>query len=295
MIDSHAHLTSQEVSSNLGAVLKDFVVAGGKGILNVGHSPESNLEILQLSRQKDGITSPKIDTAIGLHPEIFSPTSSYAKPFTTYDSARKALSEYAKLLERNLGIVDAIGECGLDYYRLFESKELSMTQKEEVREIQIMAFRKHVELSLKHKLPLTIHIREEKGSSRCIEDALQIVSEVGKGSAKGSFHSYTGDQENLQHILDLGFYVGFNGIITYKSADNVRELCKLVPMDRILLETDTPYLPPTQVRDDKARSYKMGQPSDLQYIAKKLAKIKEVPLEQLLEETTNNYEEMLNS
>lgn len=289
MIDSHAHLNSEELYPQLDEFLIIFADQGGEAVLNVGHSPETNFEALDLARKRKNIPNPKIYTAIGLHPEIFSPTSFYAQKFDSYDAARKALRQYEAKLEENIQLVDAIGETGLDYYRLFETDSLTMEQKEEYREIQLMAFRKHCELALKHNKPLTIHTREQKGSTRAIDDTLAIISEIGKGTLKGSFHSYTGDHNYLDDIFNLGFYIGVNAIVTYPSADDVRELCKQIPDEKLLLETDTPWLPPQSVRQNKKLSYRLGQPADIKEIAFKVAEVRGVSVEEILQLTTNNF------
>jgi TatD DNase family protein len=293
MIDSHAHLSDSEIKSKVNELLLNFEGLGGKGVLNVGHSPENNLEILKMSRELQN-KKVKVYSALGLHPELFSPISTgVEKHITTFEDANKALKNYEKLVRNNIDDVDFIGETGLDYYHFFLSPELTVEQKETARELQLHSFRRHCEIALDLDLPLTIHVRAEEGSNRAVEDALSIITEIGKGRLKGSFHSYTSNMDFVDDILAMGFYIGVNGIVTYNKADNVKEIARKVPMDRLLLETDAPWLPPHAVRSNKKLEFRKGQPSDIFIIAETVGEVKGVSKDEVLEVAKGNFEGLI--
>jgi TatD DNase family protein len=159
-------------------------------------------------------------------------------------------------------------------------------------EAQKMSFRRHLEIALKLNKPLTIHSRDPKGETVCTEEVLKMVSEVGKGKLRGSFHSYTGETKYVKEILDLGFHIGVNGIVTYPSAQNVRDMVMTVPNDRILFETDCPLLPPQSVRENKELEINYGQPSDVKEILEFVAKLKEVDPQELEKVTDRSFTEL---
>lgn len=289
MTDSHTHLTEDQIYNDLDSYIKRFIDSQGIGLLNVGHNPESNLLSIKLAKKYKNHPKLKYKSAIGLHPQLFCSDAHYPQKILSNESLSKHLRQYEELLDTNLQLIDAVGETGLDYYRLFDDNSLSIEQKEQCVELQKLSFRKHVELAVKHNLPLTIHIRESFGQSRAANDAIKIICELGKANIRGCFHSFTGEINQLETILRLGFYIGFNGIITYKSADNVRELLRVTPIDRILLETDAPYLPPQSIRSNNSLLIKHGQPSDISEIARAAALIKEIKVEKLIEESDRNF------
>ena len=232
-----------------------------------------------------------IEVAIGLHPTIFEEiTLQKGIKGNIYEISQKYLLEWEKLFEKNKSRIKAVGETGLDYYQFNIPQNIPQETISQLKEIQKISFTKHIELAIKHNLPMSIHARDTQGESESVEDALRLVAQEGKGKLRGSFHSYTGNIKYLQDILDLGFYIGFNAIITYKSGENVREILKQVPLDRILFETDGPFLPPQSVRKNKNIKEKFAQPSDVREIMEVAAEIKNVPVEELERITDENYE-----
>jgi TatD DNase family protein len=289
MTDSHTHLVEPQLNDEIPTFLKNFKDIGGTSLLNVGYDHETNLQALKIASEFHYFEGITIKTAIGIHPESFNPNNMNSRRITSFDSMRKLLIEYEKILERNSNSVSAIGETGLDYFRILDDPELSLEQKQTTIQMQKESFRRHVELALKYEKPLTIHTREQTGGNKCIEDTLEILCQSGKGVVRGSLHSYTGDHQYVERILSLGFKIGFNGIITYKNADNVREILAKVPIEEILLETDAPYLPPQQIRSNKKAQFNHGQPSDVLYIAEAIAQTKGIPFDEVVEVTTENY------
>lgn len=292
MCDSHTHLTTKELSQDLSTFLKNYADAGGESLLNVAYHFESIYEVLKQHEKFNQYSGIEVKIAIGIHPELFYSNSYYDKTYSNYKSAEKAIKLLRELFERHEDKISAVGETGLDYHELLYDTQLTATQKGEEREIQKWAFRQHLEIARKKILPLTIHIRDKQGDSFCTEDALQLVGEVGNGNLTGSFHSYTGDVKYVDDILNLGMYIGFNGIITYNSAENVREILKMTPPERILLETDAPYLPPNSIRNNKKLTYRQGQPSDIFVIAEKIGEVKGMSVDEVLLNAKRNYSKL---
>jgi TatD DNase family protein len=141
---------------------------------------------------------------------------------------------------------------------------------------------------------MSIHARELNAKNDCVNDTLKILAEEGKGKIKGVFHSYTGTQEGLKMILDMGFFIGFNAILTYPSGKNVRELLKNTPTDRILFETDGPFLPTQKIRRNNKAKLPFGKPSDVREILEVAADIKGISSKRLEDETDKNFELIFN-
>ena len=170
-----------------------------------------------------------------------------------------------------------IGETGLDYYRLGERTVADMAWQRD-------RFRVHIQAAQQTQLPLVIHTRSAS------EDTLAILKEQGEDgspkSAGGVFHCFTETAEVARAALDLGFYISFSGILTFKSAQDLRDVARFVPMDRMLIETDSPYLAPTPYRG------KVNNPSYVPWVAKQIAEIKQLAVEEVALATTNNTEQL---
>ncbi|MCW5196599.1 YchF/TatD family DNA exonuclease [Buchnera aphidicola (Pemphigus obesinymphae)] len=165
--------------------------------------------------------------------------------------------------------VIALGETGLDYYY----------QKKNKKE-QKYVFRKHIKISIELNKPVVVHTRES------IDDTLSILNEIESKKCKGIIHSFTGNVSSAKKILDMGFYISFSGIITFKNADEIRRTAKYIPLDRLLIETDAPYLTPVPKRG------KENQPSYLKYIADCIVKLRKINMEYFTEITQKNFYEL---
>lgn len=287
MHDSHVHLNLNPLSNNLPDVVTKFQNNGGKYILTQSTDLVDIDETLEIASRYPEV----IDVALGLHPTCFEEyTLLKGKRNNIYEFSQKYITQWEEKFLKNREKIKAIGETGLDYYQFRLNQTNTQEQIAELREIEKLSFNKQVNLALKYHLPLSIHARDFQGESACVADALRIVAQEGKGLVKGSFHSYTGDISFIEEILDLGFYVGFNGIITYKSGENVREILKVVPVERILFETDGPFLPPQSVRKNSNIKEKFAQPSDVREIMNVAAEIKGVNIEKLEKITDENYQ-----
>jgi TatD DNase family protein len=195
---------------------------------------------------------PRLFAAVGVHPD-------------TEETAREAdLNTLLKLADDPK--VVAIGETGLDYYRLTGDLEW---QRER--------FRTHIRAAKQCGKPLIIHTRAAAA------DTLRVLKEEGADTVGGVFHCFTESAEVARQALDLGFHISFSGIVTFKNAVELKEVAKTVPLDRLLVETDSPYLAPVPYRG------KTNQPAYVLHVAEEIAKLRELPLETLAQTTTDNF------
>lgn len=220
--DTHCHPPIDEDAFK--GQLLEAVEAGVDGLITVGSDLDSSRVLVSLAEQY-----PDVYATCGLHPHA-------AEEFDA-----NALETVAALCRSDA--VCAVGEIGLDYY--YDNSD---------RQLQMRVFREFIKLANRLTLPLIIHCRD------AYDDCLTILKEELVADTRFEIHSFTGSLEWLAAILDMGGYVGFNGIVTFKNAENVRSALKRVPQDRLLLETDAPYLAPVPVRG------KPNKPSYLPYI-----------------------------
>lgn len=289
MHDSHIHLNLSPLQENIEQVIDDFRKQNGKHILTQSTDLLDYKENLEISKRYPDI----VQLALGLHPTVFEEYTVQRNIFKDIQKkSLKMIVEFEEIFEKNIKDISAVGETGLDYHQFNNDQTLDEDIKEELCELQKISFTKHIQLALKHNLPMSIHARDMNGCTECLEDVLRIVAQEGKGQLRGSFHSYTGDINSLKEILDMGFYIGFNGIITYKSGENVRDILREVPLERILFETDGPFLPPQSVRKNKSLKEKYAQPKDIKEIIQTACEVKNVPYEKMEAITDENYEKL---
>ena len=169
--------------------------------------------------------------------------------------------------------VVAIGETGLDYFRINGRTHADMDWQRE-------RFRTHVRAALECGLPLVVHTRD------AADDTLQVLRQEGDRRATGVFHCFTEGLEVARGVLDLGFYISFSGILTFRNAAALRDVARYVPLDRCLIETDSPYLAPMPFRG------KINNPSYVVHVAQQLADLKQVPLAQIAQATSENFERL---
>lgn len=169
--------------------------------------------------------------------------------------------------------VVALGETGLDYF-YHKTPELWATQQQ--------AFRDHLQVACELNKPVIVHTRDAR------EDTLSVLAEGGVERCGGVLHCFTEDRDTAKKLLDLGMYISFSGILTFKNAEQIREAARFVPLDRILVETDSPYLAPVPYRG------KANQPAYTRDVAEYLAVVKGVSVEQVAEQTTENFAKLFN-
>lgn len=282
MIDTHTHLEDETIESDFNTLIANFKEAGGHGVLNAGYTPETNIKVI---KRVSEFHDPDLEMliSVGLHPILCNPHGYYARPIKSYKQAEAHLTQLERHFSNHHAKISTVGECGLDYYHIAKDNTLTGTEYEQIIEVQKLIFRRHLEIAKEYSKPLTMHIRELPDSTRCIEDALKLIAEVGVGNLHGSFHSYTGAIEFVSDIIGLGFHIGFNAISTYKGSDGVRDILSQIPTDRILLETDAPFL---QMRHKD--SNQPSQPSDLHEISLILSQHINIQVDEFRKLTSTN-------
>lgn len=255
--DSHCHLNFPEFASTLPEIRAAMGAAKVDRALCICTTLEEFGAVHQLALDYENFWA-----TVGVHPD----NEGVTEP--TFDQL-VTLGKLSKIL--------AIGETGLDYYRLAGRSIQEM-------EWQRSRFRAHIRAARELSKPLVIHTRNAS------EDTLRILREEGEdggpGSAGGVFHCFTESTEVARQALDQGFYISFSGIITFKSASEIREVASFVPMDRILIETDSPYLAPVPYRG------KTNNPSYVPFVAKQLAELKRCNIELIAQVTTANFNKL---
>ena len=255
--DSHCHLNFPELAQNMGAIRASMAEAQVNRALVISTQIEKFPEVHSLAMQFDNFWA-----TVGVHPD----SEGVQEP---------SVEELVKLSE--LPKVIGIGETGLDYYRL-EGRSIAEMEWQRQR------FRHHIRAAQQVRLPLVIHTRSASA------DTLSILKEEGEdgaaGSAGGVFHCFTETAEVARAALDFGFYISFSGILTFKNAQDLRDVAKFVPMDRILIETDSPYLAPAPHRG------KTNNPSYVPFVAKQIAEIKGLSVEDVALATSRNFDQL---
>jgi TatD DNase family protein len=246
LVDSHCHLDFPELADKLPEVIQHMRDAGIAAALCAGVTLERFPAVLEIASG-----CPSIFAAAGVHPD-------------TQDGQEPDVETLVDLAAHPK--VVAIGETGLDYYRL-----------EGDLEWQRRRFRVHIEAARRCGKPLIIHTRAAR------EDTLRLIEEEKAGEIGGVFHCFTEDRETAWKAIELGFYVSFSGIVTFKNAADLKKIAAELPLDRILVETDSPYLAPAPHRG------KLNEPAYVRHVAAELASLRGIPLEALAEATTANF------
>lgn len=245
-VDSHCHLSFPELRGDIDGVLARMRERQVVAALNVCVTLEEFPAVLALAEAHR-----EIFASVGVHPD--------------YQDGREPTEQDLVDLARHPKVV-AIGETGLDYYRL---KEPLDWQRER--------FRVHIRAARRSGKPLIIHTRAAAG------DTLGIMREEGAGEAGGVMHCFTETCSVAAAALDLGFYISFSGIVTFKNAAELQEVAKFVPLDRLLIETDAPYLAPVPYRG------KTNEPSYLPQVAEKIAALRKVSVATVATASTTNF------
>lgn len=251
--DSHCHLSFPELKAKLPEIRMAMAAAQVDRALCICTTLEEFDEVHALATAYDNFWC-----SAGVHPDN--------EGVTEPDVA--ALVRLATLPK-----VVAIGETGLDYFRLGERTVADMHWQRE-------RFRVHIQAALQINLPLVIHTRSAS------DDTLAILKEQGAGLSTGVFHCFTESQAVARAALDLGFYISFSGILTFKTAADLREVAQFVPIDRTLIETDSPYLAPMPHRG------KTNNPSYVPLVAKLVAELKGLSIETVAEATSKNFTDL---
>lgn len=246
--DSHAHLDDEKFEDDRDSIIKEIAKEVNK-FISAGYSLEGSETAVELSRKYDFIYA-----TCGISPNDIPQTE---------EELWISLSKIRDLVQENKKVV-AIGEIGLDYYWNKENKEL-----------QKKAFIKQIELANELNLPIVIHTRE------AVIDTIELLEQYPVKN-KGVFHCCPLNRELVKEALKLDFYISFAGPITFKNSKNAKEIIEMVPEDKILIETDSPYLSPEPLRGRR------NDPRNVIYIAQKIAEVKKLKIEQVAEITYNN-------
>ncbi|MCJ2375444.1 YchF/TatD family DNA exonuclease [Vibrio sp. ZSDZ34] len=250
-VDSHCHLDKldyDDVHLDVSDVINKAQSANVKRLLSVGVTLDSFPKMLELIEPYSQVVA-----SCGVHPLDVESEFSLAR-----------LAEYSSHSR-----VVAIGETGLDYHYQPETAELQRTR-----------FKQHVDLAVKLSKPLIIHTRNAR------EDTLQILREGQADKCGGVIHCFTEDLAFAQAAMDLGFYISISGIVTFRQATELKEVVKQLPLERLLIETDSPYLAPVPHRG------KENQPAYVVEVAAYIAQLKGCSLQEVAENTTNNFEKL---
>lgn len=247
LFDTHCHLNVDAFNEDLDQVIQRAKENQVEKMAIVGFDEATIQKAIQLSQNY-----PEIYLILGWHP-------------TEAGSYSKAIEERLKTDWLKNEKVVAMGEMGLDYHWM-----------EDPKEIQIEVFKKQIQVAKELKLPISIHNRE------ATEDTYQVLKEVGLGESGGIMHSFNLDPDWMHKFLELGLYISLSGVVTFKNAPEVRQVAQEVPLDRLLIETDAPYLAPTPNRG------KRNEPAFVRFVAQELANAKGLSAREIAEQTTKN-------
>ena len=245
LFDTHAHMDDRAFDEDRAELLASLPGAGLALVMNPGCSLASSYNAVKLANAYDYIYA-----AVGSHPDVADEVN------------EEVLEEYRVLCKQNPK-VKAIGEIGLDYH-----------YEDIPREIQLKAFRMQMELARELNLPAIVHEREAH------EDGMNVVRDF--SDVTGVFHCYSGSAEMARQLVELGWYIGFTGVLTFKNARKALEVAASIPLDRIVLETDCPYMSPEPFRG------KRNDPGKLYRMAEKLAELRGLTVEEIQTITMEN-------
>ena len=245
-VDSHCHLNFPELAADLPAVLGAMAANRVTHALCISVTLPELPAVLQLAADH-----PNLYATVGVHPD-------------TEDGAEPSVAELVALAARPK--VVAIGETGLDYYRL--TGDLTWQRER---------FRNHIHAARETGKPLVIHTRS------AADDTLAIMREERAGDAGGVMHCFTETWEVAAAAIELGFHISFSGIVTFKNAAALKEVARRVPLERMLIETDSPYLAPVPFRG------KTNQPAYVRYVAEEIARLRDVAVDEIAAVTSANF------
>ena len=237
LIDTHCHLTFKQLADDVDAVIARSIDAGVTAWITVGTDPGHNQKAIELAQKYDNMYA-----TVGAHPHD-------AKEVTG-----QAIRQLHALAQNKK--VVAIGETGLDFH-----------YDHSPRDKQAEVFKSHLHLASELALPVIIHSRE------AFDETMEILQKSGPDIKKVVFHCFSGSPEQARIVLDAGFYISFTGVVTFKNAESIRQSAEIVPLDRLMLETDCPYMSPEPMRKQK-----INEPALMAHTAKFLADLKGMDL-----------------
>lgn len=249
-VDSHAHLYFDQFDQDRDAVIKNAQLANIAAIINIGINLETIKKSIALAESYDFIYA-----TAGIHPQ------------DAHEMRTDQWDEFLKLLEHPK--IVAIGEIGLDYYRDYSPHE-----------VQKDVLHRQLELAVEHDLPVVVHTRN------AWQDVLPIFTEQYRGKLSGVFHCFSGMENEAKSVLDAGYYISFTGVVTFKNAKALNIAANYVPLDRLLLETDCPFMAPEPFRGKRC------EPAHVPFIARKIAETRKIDVAELAYQTNKNVEKL---
>ena len=253
LVDSHCHLDMLDLSeyNNDLSELIAATHAGGVGtLLTIGVDLKGAQQVIEIAQRH-----PHVFASVGVHPSEVGVEQPHSARLLELAAADKVV---------------AIGETGLDFHYIEPDTPAA-------RQLQQDCFALHINVAKQVAKPLVIHTRSAQS------ETIAVMRAEGAEQAGGVMHCFTENWDMAQQALDLGFYISISGIVTFKNAQQVVEVAKKVPLDRLLVETDAPYLAPVPFRGKK------NQPAYVRYVAEHIAKLRDISLEELAEATSNNF------
>jgi TatD DNase family protein len=250
-IDSHCHLDFPEFQTRLPEILANMKAAQVDHALCVSVDLPDFPNVLKLAQDH-----PHLYASVGVHPDYED------TPEPSLDFLIETAARYPKIV--------AIGETGLDYFRMADRSYDSLEWQRE-------RFRTHIRAAIASRKPLIVHTRSAS------EDTIRILKEEGADQIGGVMHCFTESYEVAKAAMEMGFYISFSGIVTFKSAKDLQETCKRVPIDRMLIETDSPYLAPIPYRG------KTNEPAWVAKVGEFIADLKNIPVDELANQTSRNF------
>lgn len=279
-IDTHTHVNLRAFQDDSVETIQRSLDAGVV-VVNVGTQIDTSRQAVEmLSKFPENVYA-----VVGLHP---SHTFSHAFEDESEVTAKTQEEHFDVNLYRELAQqerVVGIGECGLDYFRLPEG-----VNEEEIKNQQRSAFQEQINLALELDKALCVHCRPSDGTQDAYEEMLEIIAKAKAENPNLRFeiHCYTGNAENAKKFVELGGYIGLNGIITFDKSERSREVVNAIALETIILETDAPYLTPKSHRGQR------NEPSFLPEVAEKIAEWKNVSVEEVAVQTTENAKKLFN-
>ncbi|XMB86693.1 TatD family hydrolase [Mycoplasmatota bacterium WC44] len=245
IFNTHTHLNDRRFNDNYDQVIKDSFSNGVTKMIIVGYDVKSSKKAIEIADKYEGVYA-----SVGIH------------PVDSKDASNESFVEIEKLITHPK--VVGIGECGLDYHWDTD------------RELQFKAFVKQIDLAKKYNKPLIIHSRD------ALKETYDILHDNNAGEIGGVMHCYSGSAQMVESFLNMNFYISLGGPVTFKNAKVPKEVAKIVPSDKLLVETDCPYLAPEPFRG------KENKPYYVTYILSEIAKLREVNTEELNNDTYSN-------
>lgn len=277
LIDTHAHVNFGAFKEDAEATVKR-ALDEGVWVVNVGTQISTSREAVAMAEKFES----GVYAVIGIHP-VHTYSQDLQEEETQFKTREEKFDyELYKSLGQNPKVV-GIGECGLDYFRLPEKGD-----HEAVKKMQADSFIGQLRLAKELDKALVIHSRSSKGTDDACLDILEILKKEDVSKMRFVLHSYTGSPEVAKMFVDLGAYISFNGILTFDKTGNQEAVLKVVPNDKILLETDCPYLTPVPMRG------KRNEPGFVKYIAEKVSMLKNLSSDEIANMTTENAKRFFN-